>query len=172
VAPPDVAAAVRRAEPLSQIASQRYPSDLRRRYERARRVPAGLVVTGDALCSFNPIYAQGTTVAALEALVLRRCLAAGADGLVRRFYRAAAKALDDPWRMAVAADLAMPEVEGRRTLAMRLLNTYVDRVQAAGEYDEVVAAQFLRVIGLLEPPPRLMRPAVLARVLRPGGHRR
>lgn len=167
LAPPDVYEAIRAAEPLDDIATHRYPSDLRRRYERARRLPQGLLVIGDALCSFNPIYAQGMTVACLEAEVLRRCLAAGRRGLTRRFFRAAARALNDPWRMAVAADLSMPEVAGRRTPAVRLINAYVDRVQASAAYDAEVAEQLVRVIGLLDPPTALLRPSILTSCLWP-----
>jgi 2-polyprenyl-6-methoxyphenol hydroxylase-like FAD-dependent oxidoreductase len=168
LASPEVCAAIRAARPLGEIVGFRYPADARHRYERLRAFPAGLIVTGDALCSFSPIYAQGMTVAALEALALHRCLARGADGLTRRYFRAAAKAVDDPWRMAVAANLAMPEVEGRRSRAMRILGAYTERVQAAAARDVTVARQFRRVIGMLEPPVRLMRPAIMARALQPA----
>ncbi|XRQ04419.1 FAD-dependent oxidoreductase [Actinomadura welshii] len=171
LAPPDVFEAVLAAEPLDGIATHRYPSDLRVRYERTRNLPDGLIVTGDALCSFNPIYAQGMTVACLEAEVLRRCLEAGPRGLTRRYFRAVAKTLNDPWRMAVAADLAMPEVEGHRSPAVRITNAYVDRVQAAAAHDRGVGERFFRVIGLLDPPAALLHPSVLGRVLLPGGRR-
>ncbi|MEW2359196.1 FAD-dependent monooxygenase [Spirillospora sp. NPDC029432] len=168
IAPPEAAEAIRAAEPLGAVAAHRYASDLRNRYERVRGLPEGLVVLGDALCSFNPIYAQGMTVACLEAEVLRGCLDAGARGLAGRYFRAVARTLNVPWRMAVAADLAMPEVEGRRGLAVRAMNAYVERVQAAAARDTEVAEQFFRVIGLLDPPPALMRPSIVARSLRPA----
>jgi hypothetical protein len=170
-APPDVFAAIQAAQPLDDIVPYRYPSNLRRHYQRLPCVPAGLLVTGDALCSFNPVYAQGMTVAALEAAALHRCLAVGEHDLARRFFRAVAKAVDAPWRMAVSADLSLHDVEGRRTPTTRLLNAYVDRVLTAAEHDATVAERFLRVTGLLDPPTHLIRPSVLARTLRPGRRR-
>lgn len=170
-APPDVLTALRSAELLREVATYRYPSYLRRRYDTMRRFPDGLVVVGDALCSFSPIYAQGMTVAAQEAIALRACLIRGTRKLAPRFFRKAARIIADPWRAAVSADLALPEVDGDRPLSVRLLNRYVDRVLTAAESDDVVARQFMRVTGLLDSPKSLFCAGIAARVLIGGGRR-
>lgn len=165
-APPDVYAAIAAAEPLTDPVVHKFPASLRRRYERLRRFPEGLLVFGDALCSFNPIYGQGMTVAALEAEALRHCLLAGERDLARRFFRAAAAVIEPVWLLNAVADLAIPEVRGRRTIATRVLNRYVTRAQVVAEHDPVVATAFMRAIALLTPPTGLMKPTVAARVLR------
>jgi 2-polyprenyl-6-methoxyphenol hydroxylase-like FAD-dependent oxidoreductase len=171
-APPDVHQAIVTAEPLGPFRSHRFPASLRRRYERLRRFPPGLLVFGDALCGFNPVYGQGMTVAALEAEALRRCLRDGENGLALRFFRAAAGIIDPVWQLNAVADLALPEIDGRRTPATRILNRYIARLHRVGAHDPVVAGAFMRTIGLLDPPSSITRPGVLARVIIGGVRRR
>jgi 2-polyprenyl-6-methoxyphenol hydroxylase-like FAD-dependent oxidoreductase len=163
--PAPVVSALRYAEPLGDVARYRTPSSRWRRYDKMERFPAGLLlVVGDAICSFNPIYGQGMTVAALEAMVLDRCLRRGSHSLAPRFFRAAAKTVSVAWQLAVGGDLALPEVEGPRPLAVRLTNRYVDRVQAAAETDTLIADRFVKVAGFSYSPASLLNPFVVLRV--------
>jgi 2-polyprenyl-6-methoxyphenol hydroxylase-like FAD-dependent oxidoreductase len=165
VAPADVFAAICDAEPLDDIVAHRFPANLRRRYERLRRFPAGLLVVGDALCSTNPAYALGMSVAALQAAALQDTLASGDRDLARRFFRAAAKPIDMAWQLTAGSDLALPQVQGPRPLPARAINAYVNRVLTAAERDRVVAERFLRVAALQDPVTRLFRLPTALRVL-------
>ncbi|OBJ85808.1 NAD(P)/FAD-dependent oxidoreductase [Mycobacterium sp. 1245852.3] len=164
LAPRDVAAVLRSAEPLADIAQYRIPSNRWRRYDKLSRIPEGLLVFGDAICSFNPIYGQGITVAALEAEALRDCLRNGNRNVARRFYRESAKKIQVAWRTAVSSDLALPQVPGRRPLSVRAMNSYMDRVLIATETDPVVAQQFFRVVWMLDGPSALFRPYIVGRI--------
>ena len=115
---PDIYEAIRDAEPLDDPVAFRFPASVRHRYERLGRVPAGFLVMGDAACSFNPIYGQGMTVAALEALTLRRHLGQGTEPQPRRWFRDLSRVVDVPWDMSAGGDLAFPGVPGHRTFKM------------------------------------------------------
>jgi pimeloyl-ACP methyl ester carboxylesterase/2-polyprenyl-6-methoxyphenol hydroxylase-like FAD-dependent oxidoreductase len=167
VAPPDVVAALREGEPLGGVVPFGFPANRRRHYERMRLFPGGLLVAGDAMCSFNPLYGQGMAVAALEALALRRCLEHGDRDLQRRYFRAARRIVDHAWQMAVNGDLALPEVTGRRPFSVRLANAYTKRLRERATEDGELTAAFVRVAGMLEPPNRLLRPAIAARAFGP-----
>jgi len=171
VADPDVVAAVQQAEPLGEIASHAFPAGLRRRYEKLRRFPEGLLVIGDALCSFNPVHGQGMSVAALEAMALWNCLRDGEHRLARRYFKAATVPVDHAWKLAKRSDLAKPYVTGPATPADRLFGRYLQRVLAVAEHDDVVARAFAMVVGMMSPPKRIMAPAIARRVLRPGATR-
>ncbi|OBH15620.1 FAD-dependent monooxygenase [Mycolicibacter terrae] len=166
MAPRHVLDAARRAEPLADMTHYRFPSNRWRRYDQLGRMPGGLIVMGDALCNFNPLYGQGMSVAAIEAHVLRHCLQQGDRNLPQRFFRASAKEIRVAWQAAVASDLALPQIAGRRSLSMRIFNAYLDRVLAAAETDPAVVQQFLRSMNLVDRPSHLLRPSTMLRVLK------
>ncbi|ORA28743.1 2-polyprenyl-6-methoxyphenol hydroxylase-like oxidoreductase [Mycobacterium aquaticum] len=170
-APAAMMTALRAAAPLTEPVTYRYPASVRRFYERLSQFPTGLLVFGDAICSFNPVYGQGMSVAALEALALRDCLNDGPHELARRFFRAAAKPLGRAWQMASGADLTLPDVEGHRSPFIRFTNRYTERVLTAAESDGAVAETFLRVTNLVDAPSELLRPSIVARVMAAAGHR-
>jgi hypothetical protein len=171
---PDVYDAIVGAEPLEELVGFGFPASVRRRYERMRRFPDGQLVMGDGICSLNPIYGQGMSVAAIEALTLREHLKRGHHPRPRRVLRDFAKAIDAPWEMAAGADLAFPGVDGRRNGKARMANSYIPRLHAAAAHDAALAIEFLRVAGLVEHPAALFRPSVVMRVikhsLRPNRH--
>jgi 2-polyprenyl-6-methoxyphenol hydroxylase-like FAD-dependent oxidoreductase len=164
---PDIHDALRQVSPASKIIRYRFPYAVRRHYETLTRFPGGLAVLGDAVCSFNPIYAQGMSVAADQALILRRHLRAGA-GSVRGFQRTAATASRAAWDMSVAGDLGIPLVDGRRTARVRVANAYTARVCRTARDDPTVARAFARVANLVDPPSSLFQPGVVLRVLGAG----
>jgi len=75
-------------------------------------VPIGLLPLGDAICRFNPIYGQGMSVAAEEALVLILLLEAHAaepDPLQRisvPFREGCAEIVASPWQLAAIPHFA------------------------------------------------------------------
>ena len=144
------------------------------------RFPEGLVVVGDALCSFNPIYGQGMTVAALEARALQACLQQqlspntrrSAAGLAHRFQKAVAKVVNVPWLLATGEDFRYPETEGQRPAGMRLLNWYMGRVHELVASDRRATLRFYEVMNMLKPPLALFEPHILFAVLFKGGRQR
>jgi 2-polyprenyl-6-methoxyphenol hydroxylase-like FAD-dependent oxidoreductase len=162
------------AEPLDDLHQHGFAANHRRRYDKLTRFPDGLLVTGDAMCSFNPIYGQGMTVAALEALCMREALQHGAEGLPRRFFKAAAEPVGEAWKLAVGADLSLPEqiVPGPRPRAARAANRYLDQVVATAEHDPVMAWRFFAVLGFEEPPSAFFAPDTLRRVSSDRRHHR
>ncbi|WFE28253.1 FAD-dependent oxidoreductase [Solwaraspora sp. WMMD791] len=163
---PDVYDGLRDAEPLTEPVTFTFPASLRRRYERLSRFPERLLVLGDAVCSFNPVYGQGMTVAAIEAMTLRTWLLRGVPPEPRGFLRDIGRVVDVPWQISTSGDLDFPGVPGKRSAMVRMGNAYMARVQYAATKDQSVTATFMRVAGLVDPPSALMRPGFVRRVLR------
>lgn len=164
---PELADLLERSEWLSEEV-HRYPfrSSRRFRYETLDRFPDGLLVTGDAIASFNPIYGQGMSVAALDALHLHHALAeCRGENLAAAYFDRVSETIDTIWRLTVSADFDFPDTEGPRPWHTPLLNWYQARLIEAAHEDPVVVDTFARVLRLEKPPSALLTPEIVARVL-------
>ena len=162
---PVIAEAIRAGDALDRPVTYRFPASRRRRYERLRTFPDGLLVAGDAVCSFNPIYGQGMTVAVMEALALRDHLQQTGVPASRTWFRQVARLVDTPWDLAMSGDLAIRGIDGHRSIGARTLDRYLEAYLAAAEHDAVLGVRFVRVTSLLEPPSRLLSFDSIRRVL-------
>lgn len=157
--------AVRDARPLTDIVRFKLPCSTRRHFERLESFPAGLLVTGDALCRFNPVFGQGMSVAAQEAVILERLLAEGVpmERLAREFFAAIQDTIATPWGVAVN-DFVYPATRGVRPadLAQRL--QYGAALTRLAAQDPEVHRLSVEVTQLLKPQAALREPALAARV--------
>lgn len=170
---PVLADAIERLEAISPIIGFRRTENRRRRYEALRDAPDGFVAVGDSACSFNPVYGQGMSVAALTAQQLSAVLddhlarTGGTAGVSRRMQEAVARVNEGAWTVATGEDLRFPgTVGGRPTAADRLVQRYLDRVVRLATSDPVANEAFGKVVGMTEPPTSLLRPSLAWRVLR------
>ncbi|WP_432841633.1 NAD(P)/FAD-dependent oxidoreductase [Dactylosporangium sp. CA-092794] len=170
---PVIAELTRKAEPLSEPVGYSFPSNRRRRFEELEAVPGGYVTVGDAVCSFNPLYGQGMTVAAQSALALGRIV--DLDGpfdadRARQFYRDAAGIALIPWLAALSGDFDYAQTTGTAPPAAALFSRYSTQVQLAAQVSGTVRAAVLRVQHLLAPPTSLWLPDLVAEVARQARH--
>jgi 2-polyprenyl-6-methoxyphenol hydroxylase-like FAD-dependent oxidoreductase len=168
--------AVRDAEPLGAVHASRSADNRLRRYDGPGRRPSNLLVVGDAACALNPVYGQGTTIAALGALALRRALAergrwaerrrsGSAPDLARRFARRLAAVQRFPWQLATGYDSRYPGVAAPRASAgQALLRRYLDEVVRLTTESAEARLTLLEVQHLLRPPTALLRPGIALRV--------
>jgi 2-polyprenyl-6-methoxyphenol hydroxylase-like FAD-dependent oxidoreductase len=162
----DIYEIIKDAEPLTEAVTYAFPSNLRRRYERLTRFPGRYLVMGDAMCSFNPFYGQGMSVAALEGLALDETLGEGhsPDTVWRPFFQAAARLIETPWTIAAGSDFAFPGVTGQKPVGTDLVNWHLARVHRVASSDRVLCRTFFDVANLLKPATTLFHPRVVARV--------
>jgi hypothetical protein len=163
-APQGLFSALHASEPLGEVVVTRNFRGVWRRYDKMSAFPAGMLVIGDAVCSFNPLYGQGMTVAALQAVALRDCLSCGDADLGHRFFGAASQVIRPIWASNQANDRYMTKPTARRSIPHRITDWQIEKVLNAAKHDTIVTEKLFRAAHLIDPPARLRDPSVLARV--------
>ena len=119
--------------------------------------------------SLNPAFGQGITGSALEAGLLHRELTTVSErnrtltGLSRRYFKGAAKIIDEPWELSAAENFKYAATVGKRPRFLQLNQWYRDRILSSS--DPTVIYQFYRVVHLMESRYSFLSPQLISRVL-------
>jgi 2-polyprenyl-6-methoxyphenol hydroxylase-like FAD-dependent oxidoreductase len=162
--PPEFAA-VAAEKMVGDIRTYRHAESLRRDFHALTRMPARLVAIGDAVASFNPVYGQGMSCAALHASCLSEYLRSGPD-LSRpagEFFALQKVVVDAAWDTSTGADLALPHVDGPYPRGYRLLRWVNNQILAASIPDPEIGRRFEEVTWMLKHPSSLATPGTLIR---------
>jgi 2-polyprenyl-6-methoxyphenol hydroxylase-like FAD-dependent oxidoreductase len=167
---PTIHQAIGPARRLGDIQRFAFPESSWRHYERLDGFPRGLLPIGDAICRFNPIYGQGMTVAAQEALILRDLLRARnrqrdlLAGLGQAFIAAVQPVIGAAWSMSAVPDLVHPLTRGQRPDDLEeSLQSHMALLRIATR-DPDVYGLLVAVNHLMEPPSALQAPHLMRRV--------
>lgn len=165
--------AVKEAEPLSPVIGFRSGSNRLRHYAELPRFLENFVVLGDAAYSFDPVYGQGMTVAAMSAYELGRCLQERRDGnaslagLAEQFQQRLMEVISLPWQIATGEDMRWPKTTGANLdadPAAAMMQNYLAQVMFATTKNPAVTEAFYRVMHLLDDPSVFFRPDLVLQV--------
>ncbi|MBV8454809.1 MAG: hypothetical protein JOZ29_21435 [Deltaproteobacteria bacterium] len=170
---------IKDAERVDQISHFRFPTSVLRHYERLPSFPERFLVLGDAISSFNPVYGQGMSSAALQARALGRLLeertnsSQGLEGIAAAFFPIAAQVINTPWTLAANLDFAFSQTTGTRSAMPREIVRYFLTLDALTAEDIELHKILVEVFGLARPLSTLWDEPVRSRVferMRQTGH--
>ncbi|MBU7585903.1 MAG: 2-polyprenyl-6-methoxyphenol hydroxylase-like oxidoreductase [Nostoc sp. TH1S01] len=172
---PVVYQSIKHGQPISPIYGYQRTENRWCHYEKLSSLPENLVVLGDAVCAFNPVYGQGMSVATMGALTLDKCLQQqrwrshnDLIGLARYFQQQLAKVNLIPWMMATSEDFRWSTTLGkgkRPDLMTRFMHWYLAQAIKTSSAHPDIYKLYIEVIHLLKPPTAFFQPNILAQVL-------
>ncbi|WP_242406967.1 hypothetical protein [Phaeobacter sp. S60] len=146
---------------ISDLKSYRIASVRFNRFDQAAQsLPRGYLPIGDRIATFNPLYGQGMSVAALQCQALWDALSqvttAGADcdwrrALATSYLSRALVPAEAAWLIGQASDMEYPAYRGHPSAAAISLNRDLRRAFAASIGRPERMRRIDRVLHLLEP---------------------
>jgi 2-polyprenyl-6-methoxyphenol hydroxylase-like FAD-dependent oxidoreductase len=162
---------IKDAERVTDITTYRYPTAVQRHYEKLSAFPDGFIILGDAIASFDPVYGQGMSVAALQVQALQELLSAkaaetrGLASLAHSFFPKAAEIAAIAWILAANADLIYPQTQGERPPDLKEQLVYLGALDALAAEDVEVQRLLVEVFNLCKPISALSEEPLRSRAL-------
>ena len=172
----DIYKIVRDAKPISNIYGYREDGSRLYHYEKIKKWPKNFIVLGDAVSAFNPIYAQGVTVAAIQSKILDNLLYkykkinTAADlkkGFEIKFQREIAKLNSLPWLLGTSEDLLWSSTEANKKMNpfTKIIQRYSKHVILLTPNSRLATRSFLEMLNMVKSPAVLFHPLLIAQVL-------
>jgi 2-polyprenyl-6-methoxyphenol hydroxylase-like FAD-dependent oxidoreductase len=147
------------ATPISDIYKDTATKNRWINFHKAKHLPKGFLALGDSVCTFNPIYGQGITTAALSAELLNTFFESSQIENTLGFQQKLAKILETPWFMATSAGLLYKHNANEPLKPLEyLIFKLSDLILESTNYDSVMLQRFLKVMHMIEPPQTLFHP--------------
>lgn len=169
-------------EPLQGPRGYRIAESVRQHFELMENWPSGLLVIGDAFCSFDPIHGQGITVAAIEAEAVGRCLEERRTHPGLQFERKALlrmqQAIEPAWWLSSVADLrwnGVKHIGPYKLKGVAFAQKYIDLFtkqamkKAKQEQDNSLFFMQFMMNALILPPSEFFNGDILNMILNDNG---
>jgi 2-polyprenyl-6-methoxyphenol hydroxylase-like FAD-dependent oxidoreductase len=147
-----------------------FPESRRRRFY-GLGFPRGLIPIGDSICRFNPIYGQGMSIAAQQAVMFRDVLTASATKqdpfavIGKDFISGVEQIIENPWALSVLTDLTYPETDRERPHNLQQALDYQVALHRAAYRDPNIHKLLVEVLSLMKPASLLNAPDVMQTIL-------
>jgi 2-polyprenyl-6-methoxyphenol hydroxylase-like FAD-dependent oxidoreductase len=161
--------AIKGAKHVGEIARYNMAASVRRHFNRLKGFPARMIPLGDSVCRFNPIFGQGMSVAAQEAVVLSelldlRCYDTAPLGDLGRDYLVRIQdLLEAPWAVA-ETDFVHPKTRGVRPADFERRLQYGAGLTRLCAEDPEAHRIVIEVRHLMRPQSALREPGLARRV--------
>lgn len=173
---PELFNVLTKSESVSGLQRYRVPFQYRRRFDQMTKTPGGLIVLGDALCRFDPVFGQGMTASAISSMALQKALqhadlnSLGTPLFSKKVYKSIMTSLAPLWLMVLSEDFMYSKTQGKRPFGLSVLQAYMRSIYRLTERDVKVYQAFSRVLHLLDSPFKLFHPSILVKVLTRRGN--
>lgn len=157
------------SEVVGTIVTYRQADSRRRSYTGLGNFPACLVSVGDAVASFNPVYGQGMSSAALHASCLSAYLMGipGLTAAASQFFGLQQVVVDAVWALSAGSDSARLDAMSGAEVPedVRRQRWATEQLMRASQVDADIAEAFREVSWMLRHPATLAAPAMLQRAI-------
>jgi 2-polyprenyl-6-methoxyphenol hydroxylase-like FAD-dependent oxidoreductase len=159
-------------EMVGEVVPYRHPDSRWRHFEALDRFPARLAVVGDAVASFNPIYGQGMSSAALHASCLSEYLRSepDLDAPAWHFLNLQKVVVEAAWQTSTASDaVRLGVAKAPTTVPERRHAWAMQQVMAAAGRDLLVTTALRDVSFMTAHPESLTAPELVRHAARVNG---
>ncbi|MGG1397180.1 glutamate synthase subunit beta [Bacillus salipaludis] len=154
---------------LTETKIYQIPHIVWRRFDQIQ-LPKGLLVAGDSFCRVDPVFGQGMSVAALEALAIREFFARTTPHMnLNKLQKKLAKIVAPVWSMVLCEDFRYEGVKGKRPFGLKFQQWYVKQIFLLSAKNRKIYDELIKVMNLVSPPTSLFKPYILKEAFKRKG---